>query len=64
MNPITFAVPFVFTVVLYSAIGYVIWKFYQIMTRMADDLTAIRRALQRGSSDTAPSFELPDDPLA
>ena len=64
MNPITFAVPIVFTIVVYTAIGYVVWKFYQIMTRMADDLTAIRKALRRGSSEQGPGPEFPEDPLA
>jgi len=60
MHPIDLAIPFVFTIVLYTAIGYVIWKFYQIMTRMADDLAAIRKALQRGPAEPPPDTELPD----
>jgi len=64
MNAITYIVPLAFTIVVYTAIGYVVWKFYQIMTRMADDLAAIRKTLQRGSSEPGPDLEIPADPLA
>jgi hypothetical protein len=64
MNAITYIVPLAFTIVVYTAIGYVVWKFYQIMTRMADDLAAIRKTLQRGSPEPSPGMEFPDDPLA
>ena len=63
MNPIAYF-PLIFTVVVYSLIGYVVWKFYQIMTRMADDLTAIRKTLQRGQTEPGRDTEIPADPLA
>jgi hypothetical protein len=64
MNAITYAVPLIFTIVVYTAIGYVVWKFYQIMTRMADDLAAIRKALQRGQTEPGLDTETPADPFA
>ena len=64
MNPIAYIAPLTFTIVVYCLIGYVVWKFYQIMTRMADDLAAIRKALKRGSAEPGSGIEFSDDPLA
>jgi len=65
MNSIALATQFAFTILIYCLIGFVIWRFYQMISRMADDLTAIRKSLQGGKSE--PEFDLglpPDHPLS
>ena len=53
---------------IYCAIAFVIWKFYQMISKMSEDIAAIRAAVQRHVGEPElldPDFQLPPDhPLA
>jgi hypothetical protein len=58
-----------FELAIYCAIAFVIWKFYQMISRIADDITAIKAILKRDSSAVDHDVDLdlsipPDHPLA
>ena len=49
--------------VIYCLIAFVIWRFYQMVSRIAEDIAAIKAALQRRRGDPGFDLELPPDPL-
>lgn len=49
---------------IYCAIAFVIWKFYQMISRIAEDVSAIRKQLPPRTGDPDFDFEIPSDPLA
>ncbi len=40
---------------VYGLLFFVVWKFYQVLSRMNDNLTGIRRALERRDSSPGPA---------
>jgi hypothetical protein len=52
-----------FQLAIYCAIAFVIWKFYQMISKISEDISAIRTMLKRHSGDPDLGLELPHDPL-
>ncbi|MGA3023135.1 MAG: hypothetical protein ABSF98_00045 [Bryobacteraceae bacterium] len=50
-------------VAIYCAIAFVIWKFYQMISRIGEDVAAIRKQLQRRAGEPDFDLEIPADPL-
>ena len=49
---------------IYCVIAFVIWKFYQMISRIGEDISAIRKHLQRRDGEPDLDLEIPSDPLA
>jgi hypothetical protein len=49
---------------IYCVIAFVVWKFYQMISRIGEDLSAIRKQLQRRGGEPDLDLEIPSDPLA
>jgi hypothetical protein len=52
-----------FQVVIYCAIAFVIWKFYQIISKIGEDVAAIKAALGHDTGEPSLDLEIPQDPL-
>ena len=57
-----------FQMLVYCAIAFVIWKFYQMIAKIGEDVAAIRAIVKRQAGvadhDLDLDFEIPPDPLA
>jgi hypothetical protein len=51
-------------VAIYCVIAFVVWKFYQMISKIGEDIAAIRKHLQRGGGGPGLDLEIPLDPLA
>jgi hypothetical protein len=52
-----------FQLAIYCLIGFVVWKFYQMISRITEDVSAIKAALQRRNGEAGLDLEIPADPL-
>jgi len=50
-------------VAIYGAIAFVIWKFYQMISRIGEDIAAIRKRLQGRGGGPDLDLDIPSDPL-
>jgi hypothetical protein len=48
---------------IYCVIAFVVWKFYQMISRITEDVSAIRKQLQRRGGEAGFDLEIPPDPL-
>ena len=48
---------------IYVVIGFVVWKFYQMISKISDDLSEIKTLLERRDGSPALEVEIPPDPL-
>jgi hypothetical protein len=53
----------VFQFVIYCVLGFVVWKFYQMISRISEDLSSVKELLQRRNGEPGLDLELPSDPL-
>jgi hypothetical protein len=54
---------FVVPLLIYIVIGFVVWKFYQMISKISDDLAEIKTLLERRDGTPALEVEIPPDPL-
>jgi type II secretory pathway component PulJ len=48
---------------IYCLIALVVWRFYQMISRITEDVSAIRKQLKRRSGEPDLDLEIPSDPL-
>lgn len=54
---------FVVPLLIYIVIGFVVWKFYQMISKISDDLAEIKTLLERREGATALEVEIAPNPL-
>jgi len=54
---------FVVPLLIYIVIGFVVWKFYQMISKISDDLAEIKTLLERREVTPALDLELPPNSL-
>jgi hypothetical protein len=54
---------FVVPLLIYIVIGFVVWKFYQMISKISDDLAEIKTLLGRREGTPAVDLETPPNPL-
>ena len=55
---------FVVPLLIYIVIGFVVWKFYQMISKISDDLAEIKTLLERREGTPGVDLEIPPNPLA
>jgi len=48
---------------VYCVIGLVVWKFYQMISRIVEDVSAIKELLGRRAGEPGLDLGIPPDPL-
>jgi hypothetical protein len=54
---------FVVPLLIYIVIGFVVWKFYQMISKISDDLSEIKTLLERREGTLGVDLEIPPNPL-
>jgi len=54
---------FIVPLLIYIVIGFVVWKFYQMISKISDDLAEIKTLLERREVTPALDLELPPNSL-
>ena len=55
---------FVVPLLIYIVIGFVVWKFYQMISKIGDDLAEIKTLLEHRAGKPGVDLEIPPNPLA
>jgi hypothetical protein len=54
---------FIVPLLTYIVIGFVVWKFYQMISKISDDLAEIKTLLERREGTLGVDLEIPPNPL-
>jgi hypothetical protein len=54
---------FVVPLLIYIVIGFVVWKFYQMISKIGDDLAEIKTLLEHRAGKPGVDLEIPPNPL-